>query len=74
MNDTLPGTRRLPAWVADLPLDLREAYLAEDKTAYAVKRWVTVKRVMDDGMIPLLDFEQMAIYFHGERITIKDGL
>ena len=30
--------------------------------------------MMDDGLIPFLNFEQMAIYFHGERITIKDGI
>jgi hypothetical protein len=29
---------------------------------------------MDDGLIPFLNFEQMAIYFHGKRISIKDGI
>ncbi len=30
--------------------------------------------MMDDGLIPFLNFEQMAIYFHGMRHTIKHGI
>jgi hypothetical protein len=63
-----------PPWVDELPDELREVYLAEDKTGFVVKRWVRDNCVMDDELIPLLNFEQMAIYFHGERITIKDGV
>ncbi len=37
-------------------------------------RWVTENCLMDDGLIPFLNFEQMAIYFHGQRIAIKDGV
>lgn len=66
--------RRLPAGLDDLPEDLREAILSEDQIGTLVKRWAERHCAMDDGLIPLLDFEQMAIYHHGERLTIKDGV
>lgn len=52
----------------DLPLD------SEDPIGTHVKCWAKRHCVMDDGLIPLLDFEQMAIYHHGERLTIKNGV
>src|SRR5208337_5111443 len=39
-----------------------------------IKNWVKENCQMDDGLVPLLNFEQMAIYFHGHRFTIKDGV
>jgi hypothetical protein len=63
-----------PSWIEKLPPEIRDIHLAEDKTGFFVKRWVKDNCVMDDGLIPLLNFEQMAIYFHGEKIIIKDGV
>jgi hypothetical protein len=57
-----------------LPPEIREAQLSGDPTGYIVKEWARKNCMMDDGLIPFLNFEQMAIYFHGERITIKDGV
>jgi hypothetical protein len=57
-----------------LPDFIRESFLAEDKTGYFVKHWVKEHCQMDDGLIPFLNFDQMAIYFHGQRFTIKDGV
>jgi hypothetical protein len=57
-----------------LPPEMREARLAVDPTGHLVKSWARKNCVMDDGLIPFLDFEQMAIYFHGERIVIKNGV
>jgi hypothetical protein len=57
-----------------LPAELREAQLSGDPVGYRVKQWVQNNCITDDGLIPLLNFEQMAIYFHGERIAIKDGV
>ena len=65
---------RLPAVLDDLSEDLREAVISEDQVGTLVKRWAERHCAMDDGLIPLLDFEQMAIYHHGERLTIKDGV
>jgi hypothetical protein len=73
-KDASSRRRSPPSWVADLPENERGAFLAEDMTAYVVKQWVVENCVMDDGLIPLLDFEQMAIHFHGEQIMIKDGI
>lgn len=66
--------RQLSPAAASLPDHLRESFLAEDKTGYAVKRWVKENCLMDDGLIPFLNFDQMALYFHGQRFTIKDGV
>ena len=46
----------------------------DDPVRREVMRWVSENCQMDDGLIPFLNFEQMAIYFHGHRITIKDGV
>jgi hypothetical protein len=73
MMDDLSGAAE-PSWVAGLSQEMREAYVAKDKTAHGVKRWAKEHCVMDDGTIPLLDFEQLAIYFHGQRFMIKDGV
>jgi hypothetical protein len=57
-----------------LPEDLREAMLSPDPVGTQVKRWAERHCAMDDGLIPLLDFEQMSIYHHGQRLVIKDGV
>lgn len=46
----------------------------EDVNEMKVMAWVKENCEMDDEMIPILNFEQMAIHFHGHRITIKDGM
>jgi len=66
-----------PWWLKQLerlPPEVRESHLADDRTGFLVKRWAKDNCMMDDGLVPILDFEQMAIYFHGERIIIKDGV
>jgi hypothetical protein len=68
------GSLQPPPWLDELPPELREAALAKDKTGYAVKRWVSENCKVVGGLIPLLNFEQMALHFHGQRITIKDGI
>lgn len=72
MSDNLQ--QNPPSWVNHLPDHLREAYLAEDKTAYAVKQWVRESSALADGLIPFINFEEMALNFHGERIAVKDGI
>ena len=59
---------------APLPPQYREAWSAKDMIASDVKGWVKKNCVMDDGLIPLLNFEQMAIHFHGKRFVIKNGI
>ena len=74
LQDDLFGARQPAWWIKELPDELRESHLAADKVGHYVKQWATQNCMMDDGLIPLLNFEQMAINFHGERITIKDGV
>lgn len=67
--------RHLPPGAEErLPEAIRECFFAEDKTGCFVKRWVKDNCLMDDGLIPFLNFEQMAIYTHGHRFMIKDGV
>ena len=33
-----------------------------------IKNWVKDNCQMDDELVPLLNFEQMAIYFHGQPL------
>ena len=73
LDQALSQAGQIPSWIDGVPVQLRELYLAEDKQL-TVKQWVNENCIMDDGLIRLLNFEQMAIYFHGERITIKDGI
>jgi hypothetical protein len=74
MQEDRPRPRQLPPGAEMLPEAIREAYLADDPTGVFVKRWVRDNCLMDDGLIPFLNFDQMAIYFHGERISLKDGI
>lgn len=48
--------------------------IAKDLVGGGVKGWAKEHCAMADGLIPFLDFEQMAIHFHGQRFTIKDGV
>jgi hypothetical protein len=63
-----------------LPEDLSELLAMFDSAPDAglvgvqVKNWVKDNCQMDDGLVPLLNFEQMAIYFHGHRLIIKNGM
>jgi hypothetical protein len=66
--------RQLTPGLEQLPEHIREAHLSGDPVGSFVKSWVRRHCVMDDGLVPFLNFEQMAIHFHGERITIKDGV
>lgn len=62
---SLDESRRLQR---DLPIG------AADLVGSFVKRWTRENCTMDDGLIPFLNVEQMALYFHGQRITVKDGI
>jgi len=66
-GEALPGLNRLPESV-------REAQLARDNVAYAVKRWLKDSNVKAGDTVPFLNFDEMALYFHGRRITIRDGV
>jgi hypothetical protein len=68
------GTPWSPSSFDRLPEDLREAMMSLDPVGTYIKRWAERHCVMDDGLIPLLNFEQMSIYHHGERLVIKDGV
>ena len=57
-------------WSEAMPELLDKADLVGD----GVKQWVLMNCQMDDGLIPLLNFEQMAIFFPGHRFVIKDGV
>jgi hypothetical protein len=72
-------------WHEQLPEEVRELWLTrleeltkrlqkEDLGAEIVRQWVKSNCQMDDGLIPLLNFEQMAIHFHGYRHVIKGGV
>ncbi len=52
----------------------RDNLQKEDLIAAMVTQWVMENCQMDDGLIPILNFEQMAIHFHGHRLVIKDGM
>jgi hypothetical protein len=68
------AVKKMHANLDDLSEEGREGIHSEDPVGTFVKRWAEQHCVMDDGLIPLLDFEQMAIYHHGERLTIKNGV
>jgi hypothetical protein len=57
-----------------LPDHIAKAVLRRDPTGYGVKDWVLKNCLDDDKKIPFLNFEQMALYSHGERITVRNGI
>lgn len=63
-----------------LPEDLNELLAMFDSgqnkghIGTEVEKWVKDNCQMDDGLVPILNFEQMSIYFHGRRYTIRDGI
>lgn len=63
-----------PEWLESMPDELREAYLADDPVGHLVKSWAVKDCMTDDGLVPFLDFEQLAILHHGARIAIRDGI
>ena len=58
----------------DLPQTLREAMLSGDPVGHRVRAWVRETGLDEEGKVPFLDFQQLAIYHHGERITIKNSI
>lgn len=39
-----------------------------------IKRWVIEEKVICDGLVPLLNFENMSLYYRGRRVIIKNGI
>ena len=74
LQDLQSQPRQLPPGVDDLPVDLRAAILSDDQVGTFVKCWAEQNCAMDDGLIPFLDFNQLAIYHHGVKLLIKDGV
>jgi hypothetical protein len=77
----LESRRFMEAIMQDLRSARRESpdgstvvHFSYDLVGDAVRRWVQENCVMDDGLIPVLNFDEMALYFHGTRIKIKDGI
>lgn len=68
------GDGSLPTSIRGIPEYLRDAMRSSDLVGTFIKGWVKQHCVMDDGLIPLLNIEQMSIYHHGERFVIKDGV
>jgi hypothetical protein len=62
------------AWVPSDFQDLIRQELFSDPIGPIVKAWAQEHCKEEDGLIPLLDFEQMAIYFRGHKITIRNGI
>jgi hypothetical protein len=50
----------------------RQSSQQPDVLGYRIKKWAEGNCVMDDGLIPFLNVEKMAIYFHGRRLDIAD--
>jgi hypothetical protein len=60
-----------------LPAEFRdsvEASVRKDQVGPGVVEWAVRNCAMDDGLIPLLDIDEMAIFFHGQRVVIKNGI
>ena len=55
-----------------IPEQIWKDHTSGDPVGNQVRRWVTTNCQMDDGLIPVLNFQQMAIHFHGKRIVIGD--
>ena len=51
-----------------------QRYEHDDFVASRVQEWAHQQCRMDDGLIPFLNFEQLAIHLHGHRLVIKDGM
>jgi len=78
LEETLRAGATKPTWSSSsldgLPEDVREAMLSSDPVGTQIKRWAERNCVMDDGLMPVLDFKQMSICHHGEKLEIKDGV
>jgi hypothetical protein len=62
-----------PSIAEGMPEEIRRTFLTEDKVAWSVERWM--KDNIEEGEpIPFLNVEQMALWFHGNRWVIKDGI
>ena len=63
----------------DLPKEVREVieegHRTGDMAGAGVRQWVTDNCMGDDGLIPFLNFAEMAINYHGRRcLTVKNGI
>ena len=68
------GPRRLPPGAEDLPDEIKEAFLSDDQVGHRITSWASRECLADDDRIPFLDFHQLAVFHHGERTTIRDGI
>jgi hypothetical protein len=59
---------------AQLPDSVHEYIKTVDKVGDGVKVWAEENCAMDDGLIPFLNIDQMAVNFQGTRFTIKNGI
>ena len=74
-NEAIAGPRMLPPGSFEgLPEHILNGWLSGDPTGYGVRDWVLKKCLDDEKKVPFLNFEQLAIYNHGERITIRNGI
>jgi hypothetical protein len=65
---------RLPPHAADWTDEDRQAYRVRGFIGTAVVRWARENCLMDDNLVPFLNFEQLAINYHGQRYTIREGV
>ena len=71
----IAGPRMLPPGSFEgLPEHIVKGWLSGDPTGYGVRDWVLKNCLDDEKKVPFLNFEQLAIYNHGERITIRNGI
>ena len=62
------------SWLAQLPAEIRDAFLSGDPVGWRVRKWATANCLDDEQRIPLLDFKRMVVYGEGRRIVISDGI
>jgi hypothetical protein len=63
-----------PSIAEGMPEEIRGAFLAEDKVAWSVERWIRDRGIDEGEPIPFLNVEQMALWFHGNRWVVKNGI
>jgi hypothetical protein len=75
------AARLMEAQLKDFPSEIRtmieeacDPTQCGDIVRQHILAWVHKNCLDDEGKIPFLDFRQLAIYFHGQRITIKNSI
>lgn len=72
--ESLFRPRESPLALSGLPEDSQEAMLNGDPVATMVKRWASQNALDSEGKLPFFNFENMAVYYHGQRVTIRNGI